>query len=112
LQHIIKDSGLYIQLWQKYKPAIVSKLKSAVDSPQTFQLSKQEFVAAGDRFLSGYHFNLEIADGAIINNISGNVVARDLFEVLRQSPAANALVKDHLFKINLTRAFVLTIQTF
>ena len=86
-------------------------MKAAKDVPQEYQLFKHEFEAIGDRTKSGYSFNLEIKNGDLKNNIGGTAVARDLFEVLKSSETAKELMKDNYFKINLTKNFILKIQT-
>lgn len=102
-------SGIYISLWEKYKAAIVSKLKSAVESPQEYQLSKHEFETFGRRPIAEYKFKLEIDNGKLMH-MSNSVVARDLFEVLKQSPAAKELMNQHHFIIEMNTKFFLTIQ--
>lgn len=107
----MKESNIYIQLWQKYRPIIIGKMKLAIVEPQFYQLSNYEFEAIGDRTSSGYSFNLEISNGILANNIDGTAVARDLFDVLKSSATAKELMKVHYFKINLTTDFKLIIQT-
>jgi hypothetical protein len=106
----MKDSNIYIPLWQKLKPIIVSKMKEALIVPQEYPLSRHEFKPYGDRIGSDYTFNLEIENGALINNIGGTAVARDLLEVLKSSKTANELLNKNHFKINLGRDFKLKIQ--
>lgn len=107
----MNDSNIYIPLWQKYRPVILSKMKAALESVQEYPLTKHEFEAIGDRTSSGYSFNLEIKNGILQNNIDGTAVARDLYAVLKSSETAIALMKTATFKINLTKDFKLTIQT-
>ena len=107
----MKESNIYFQLWQKYRPVIISKMKLAISEVQIYQLSKHEFEAIGDRESSGYAFNLEIMNGILVNSIDGTAVARDLFEVLKSSKTAKDLMQQHFFKINLTNDFKLKIQT-
>jgi len=104
-------SKIYNLLWERYRPVIISKMKEALYFPQEYQLYKHEFEAIGDRTNSGYSFNLEIENGILKNNIDGSAVARDLFEVLKNSTTAKELMKDNYFKINLTKDFTLKIQT-
>lgn len=106
----MKDSNIYVPLWQKYRPILVSKMREALVSAQEYPLSKHEFETIGDRTQSGYSFNLEIKNGIVLNNIEGTAVARDLFEVLKNSKSASELLKQHNFKINLNKEFILTIQ--
>ncbi len=106
----MKDSGVYLSLWGKYKAAIVSKLKSSIETPQEYQLSKHEFETFGRRPVSEFKFILKITDGKI-EYISKSAVARDLFDTLKQSAAANALWNEHHFQIEMDSKFALRIQT-
>lgn len=108
---MIKESNIYVPLWQKYRPIIVSLMRDALVCPQNYSLSKHEFETIGDRTQSGYSFNLEIKNGIVQNNIEGTAVARDLYAVLKSSETALKLMKTATFKINLTKDFKLTIQT-
>ena len=107
----MNESNIYITLWEKYRPAILSKMKLALTEPQSYPLSKHEFEAIGDRLSSGYSFNLELRDGKLMNNIDGTAVARDLLAVLKKSKTANELMKDSYYKINFSKDFKLLIQT-
>ena len=107
----MKDANIYILLWQKYRPVIISKMKAAMVTSQEYKLTKHEFEAIGDRTNSGYGFNLEIKNGIVQNNIEGTAVARDLYEVLKSSETAKTLMVNNHFKINLTKDFTLVIQT-
>jgi hypothetical protein len=106
----MKDSSIYVPLWQKYRPVLVSKMREALVSAQVYSLSKHEFEAIGDRTQSGYTFNLEIKNGILQNNIDGTAVARDLYEVLKNSKSASELLKQYHFKFNLNKDFLMTIQ--
>lgn len=106
----MKESNIYLNIWDKYRPVIISKMKLAIQSPQEYKLSKHEFESLGKRLISGYTFNLEITDGKLSNNIDGTAVARDLFEVLKNSPTAKGLMQNNLVKISLTKDFTLRIQ--
>jgi len=107
----MKDSNIYLPLWQKYRLVIISKMIMAIESTQEYPLFKHEFEAIGERISSGYAFNLEIKNGILQNNIDGTAVARDLYEVLKGSESAKAIMKSNNFKINLTKDFKLIIQT-
>lgn len=104
-------ANIYISLWQKYRPVIISKMKESANATQTYQLSKHEFEAIGERTSAGYVFYLEIKNGKVINNIEGTAVARDLYEVLKNSETAKELMKNKHLKINLSKDFNLHIQT-
>jgi hypothetical protein len=104
------DTNIYIPLWEKYKHAIINKMKAASEEPQTYKMTKEEFESVGDRKKSTYSFNLEIKNGKVTNNIGGTAVARDLFNVLQQSNFAKELMQDNYFKITLSKGFILTVQ--
>ncbi len=106
----MKESNIYIPLWEKYKPAIVGKMKLAISESQEFQLSKHEFEAIGDRSSCGYSFNLEIKNGVLANDISGTAVARDLLEVLKNSKTSKDLIQNNHVKINFSKDFILKIR--
>jgi len=106
----MNPSGIYISLWRKYKPAILAKMKAAVEQSQHYQLDKHDFQSAGERANSGYAFNLEIFRGKVINNIEGTAVGRDLFEVLQASAAAMSLMATYRYKISLGKDFILHIS--
>ena len=106
----MKESSIYTQLWQKYRPVIISKMKLAVDGPQEYQLSKHEFEVISERKSSGHAFNLEINKGMLVNKISGTAVVRDLFEVLKSSNTATEMMQGNYFKINLTKDYRIKIQ--
>lgn len=108
----MKDSNIYILLWQKYKAAILSIMRRSIESSCEYQLSKHEFEAVGERQKAGYTFNLEIEKGIVTNNIDGTAVARDLVAVLKSSNTVIELMKEYNFKINLTKDFILRIQTY
>jgi len=106
----MKDANIYMNLWQKYRPVILSKMKQAHIENQEYQLMKHEFESIGDRTSSGYSFNLEIKDGKVSNNIGGTAVARDLFEVLKNSDTAKNMMESNHIKITLSKEFVLAIR--
>lgn|SRR5690606_16092711 len=102
--------NIYVSLWEKYRPAIVSQMRSAINDTQVYQLSGHEFKDLGVRVSSGFSFNLELNKGVLINNIDKTAVARDLFIVLNKSKSACELMKENYFKISLAKDFKLTIQ--
>lgn len=93
----MKDANIYVNLWLKYQPVILNKMK-------------HEFESIGDRNRSGYSFNMEIRDGIVSNNIGGTAVARDLYEVLKNSDTAKSITQNNYIKITLSKEFVLAIR--
>ncbi|MBK7566191.1 MAG: hypothetical protein IPI31_00035 [Bacteroidetes bacterium] len=108
----MKEKNIYIPLWQKYKPVILTMMRKALDTPCEYQLSKYEFEAIGERIKAGYAFKLEFANGRVINNIEGTAVARDLVQVLKASNTANILLKENNYKINMGKDFKIKIVQF
>jgi hypothetical protein len=104
------DSGKFLPLWQKYRPAIISLMKLSPEGPQQYQFYKHEFDAAGDRKSLNYKFVLELNNGIPVTKITGVTVARDLLELLKSSNAAKELMKNSHFKIDLDKDFKLTIN--
>jgi len=102
--------NIYVSLWEKYRPAIISHMRSALNETQVYQLSGHEFKDLGVRVSAGFNFNLELNNGILTNNIDKTAVARDLFNVLNKSKTANELMKDNFYKISLAKDFKLTIE--
>ena len=106
----MRDANIYMNLWQKYRPVILNKMEQAHKETQEYQLMKHEFESIGDRKSSGYSFNLEISNGIVSNNIGGTAVARDLYEVLKNSDTAKSIMENNHIKITLSKEFVLAIR--
>ena len=102
--------NIYVSLWEKYRPAIISHMRLALNDAQVYQLSGHEFKDLGVRVSAGFSFNLELNNGVLTNNIDKAAVARDLFIVLNKSKTASELMKDNFYKISLAKDFKLTIQ--
>lgn len=103
----MKDKNIYVELWQKYRPAILAMMKVSEAEHKYYQLTEHEFTAIGERTKAGYVFNLEISKGKVVNNISGTAVARDLFIVLENSATAKEIMATSNIKITLSNKFVL-----
>jgi len=65
--NIMRDAGVYTQLWKKYLPVIRLLLKKTADTDQKLQIYKHEFASTGAKNKLGYIFNLEIVNGKAIN---------------------------------------------
>jgi hypothetical protein len=105
-----KESNIYVDLWRKYKPAIVSLMAKANEGSQRYPLSGHEFTAIGNRESAGYDFRLEVRNGVALNNIGGSAVARDLLVVLKESPTANKLWMENKYVFQNNKNFMLTIS--
>ncbi len=105
------ESNKYLNLWEKYKPAIVSKMKSlACNELSFYQLSEHEFKTIGERNSAGYQFLIQIANGRVVNNLSGSAVARDLKQVLLKSDTVDSLIRERNYNIRMDQKFVLHIE--
>lgn len=101
----------YLILWKKYRPIIVSKMKSLNDNESdTYRLSEHEFLSIGNRESAGYTFNIQIRNGRIDNNLSGSAVARDLKLVLFESETVFSLIRKKNYTIRMDQKFVLHIE--
>jgi len=104
------EPNFYVSLWSKYRPVILQLMTAASTGPQKYQLFVHEFKAAGSKEKSGYTFLLEAANGKARNNIRNSAVARDLLQVLQQSPRAAALMTEAVYAFSLDKQFVLHVD--
>jgi hypothetical protein len=104
---------IYLGLWTKYRLPILQKMRAAEaeQAEQFYTLYLHEFQALGTRVQSGYSFNLEISNGRVSNNIAGTAVARDLYEMLKQSEAAKKLMENRVWSFKMGRDFKLKISS-
>lgn len=100
------EPSFYISLWNKYRPVMLQLMSAATTGPQTYQLFVHEFKAAGTRDKS-FTFSLEVENGRTINVTKGSAVARDLIQVLQQSPRASELMAGAIYHFSLDRQFML-----
>lgn len=104
----------YYDLWTKYLPHIYLYVDKSIYSKERkfIQLNQHEFEEIGQRYSSGYTFNLEIQNGKVINNISGTIVARDLFDILSQDAQQQEWLLHKKIKISLNKDIILSITAF
>jgi hypothetical protein len=102
----------YQSIWKNYLPAIYfAAVKSEFYKTQkSIDLNGEMFECVGDRQVSGYKFRLEINNGLVQNNISGTIVARDLFNVLVSDNYLKSWMKSRKLLITVNQAFVLKIK--
>lgn len=100
------EPSFYISLWNKYRPVMLQLMSAATAGPQTYQLFVHEFKAAGTRDKS-FTFSLEIQNGRATNVTKGSAVARDLIQILQQSPRASELMAGATYLFSLDRQFKL-----
>ncbi len=101
----------YTKLWEKYRPAIVTKMRLALVEPQEYSLTRHEFETLGGKSSAGNRFHLEIVNGAPSTSIGITPVAKDLFDVLAKSPSAKQLLEESTFKIALSSKYILKIES-
>jgi hypothetical protein len=104
------EPNFYLSLWNKYRPVVLQLMSAAVNGPQKYQLFIHEFKAAGAREKGGFTFSLEIANGKPQNTTKGSAVARDLIQVLQQSPRALELMTEAVYAISMDKQFVLHVN--
>ena len=94
----------YTDLWNTYRPVIVSLIKNGGGQ---YQLSKDSFSQRGNR--NDYSFSLTIVNSVIPVN-SGSAVARDLKTVLDASPSFRQYAAGKTVIIRLTSTFALDVR--
>ncbi|MFZ1806763.1 MAG: hypothetical protein WAU36_06065 [Cyclobacteriaceae bacterium] len=99
----------YASLWHKYRPAILQLMLAAEEEPQEYKFFKHEFKALNPKE-KGYTFTLEAHQGKAVNNIKGSGVAKDLLNVLSESPKASELMDGYIFEFSMDKQFMLHIS--
>jgi len=94
----------YTDLWNKYRPVIVSFIKNGGGQ---YQLNKDEFCQRGNR--DDYSFSMTVING-IVPVLSGSAVARDLKTVLDGSPSFRQYAAGKTVTIRLTSTFALDVR--
>ncbi len=97
----------YVELWQRYLPAIIQNLSDSNSSKHLIVLSSYEFELIGNR--KNYSFHLEYRDGKVSNNIQGSAVAKDLAQAIEDSAEARNILSSGSFKFTMDRNFSLFI---
>ncbi len=99
----------YASLWHKYRPAILQLMVAAEEGPQEYKFYKHEFKALNPKE-KGYTFTLEAYQGKAVNDIKGSGIAKDLLNVLSESPKASELMDEHIFEFSMDKQFILHIS--
>ena len=100
----MKKGNLYVDIWKKALPAILTKLNDGSHS-SSISLDKKDFIAAGKR--QRYTFTLKYNNGQTPRN--GTAVGRDLQMVLSESPEFRRLAANDEIILKFTGKFVLEI---
>ena len=104
---MLAESNPYSTLWNKYRPVILQLMSAAIENgPQRYKLFAHEFKAVGQKEKSGFSFVLEASDGRAINNIKTSTVAKNLLQVLQQSPRASELMREAPYELSMDKQFV------
>ena len=104
---MLAESNPYSTLWNKYRPVILQLMSAAVENgPQQYKLFSHEFKAVGQKEKSGYSFVLEASQGRATNNIRTSTVAKNLLQVLQQSPRATELLNESTYELSMDKQFV------
>lgn len=104
---MLAESNPYSPLWNKYRPVILQLMSAAVENgPQQYKLFAHEFRAIGQKEKSGFSFVLEASNGRALNNIKTSTVAKNLLQVLQQSPRASELMSQAPYELSMDKHFV------
>lgn len=104
---MLAESNPYSTLWNKYRPMILQLMSAAVENgPQHYKLFAHEFKAVGQKEKSGFSFVLEASNGRALNNIKTSTVAKNLLQVLQQSPRASELMNEAPYELSMDKQFV------
>jgi hypothetical protein len=76
------------------------------NGPQQYKLFAHEFRAIGQKEKSGFSFVLEASEGRALNNIKTSTVAKNLLQVLQQSPRASELMSQAPYELSMDKHFV------
>jgi len=100
----------YAYLWNKYRPAILSLMIDAVETPQTYKLTKHEFQNVNPSEKGAYAFVLEVHKSKSLTDIRKSILAKDLLVILQNSGKATELTETATYKFTLDKHFLLTIE--
>lgn len=92
--------GLYVEIWEKMLPFILSAIEKREDSTI---IGSDIFENVGKRKRSGYSFRLDISDAEVPIK-KGSAVARDLKKVLDASLKFRELAKGHFITISMDKS--------
>lgn len=104
------NTGIYVYLWNKYRPVLLKLMIAAAIEPQDYRLYAHEFQSLNPRQKGGYAFTLEARGGKAINNIRKSPVAMDLLQVLQLSPRAVELMEEATYELSLDKNFILHVN--
>lgn len=101
--------GKYVQVWEKYRPVILTMMIGSSKEPQDYKLSNHEFKDLNNNRKSGYSFVLKVFGGRNENDFKKNPLAQDLLHVLKSSAKAKELTTQAIYMFELDRHFNLRV---
>ena len=108
----MSDTKMYQQVWNKYFPVIILKIKSAIkkNEMQHLGIDKIDFENASTRKSVKFQFNLEMKEGRTLTNKNNSAVARDFARALNEYEITKELIRTGHFKFIMNNKFVLSIE--
>lgn len=104
------NTNEFFPIWKKYRPVILRLMIDATDgTDQTYKMSKHEFTDVNRKKTTTYSFKMQVHQGKVSYGRKGNLLASDLFEVLKQSAKANELMESSVFSFELNPQFQLSV---
>lgn len=101
----------YAHIWSKYRPVILSLMKSSADGVQSYQLSGHEFIDINPKKATGYTFTMQVHERKTLNDIRKSLLAPDLMAVLRLSASAMELSETAIYTFQMDKTFLLQISS-
>ena len=103
---------MFSLIWKKYLPVIIILLKKVKQNEQVLPMNLSDFERASGGKKVKFSFNsLEINNGKLNTQIKCPEIAKDLAQVLLQTPKSIELLADLKLNFSLTNDCVLTIKT-
>lgn len=103
---------MFSLIWKKYLPVIIILLKKVKQEEQSLPMNVSDFERASGGKKVKFSFNsLEINNGKLNTQIKCPEIAKDLAQVLLQTPKSIELLADLKLNFSLTNDCVLTFKT-
>lgn len=101
---------MYKQIWEKYLPIVRILMKKTTSGPQTLDLNKLDFDAAGIA-KSSFKFKIEFLNGRISNVIHDSPIAVELAHQLLDNDETNKILNERNIVISVSPRYQMTIKT-
>lgn len=103
---------MFSLIWKKYLPVIIILLKKVKEAEQTLAMNVSDFErASGGKKVKFSFSSLEINNGKLNTQIKCPEIAKDLAQVLLQTPKSIELLSDLKLNFSLTNDCVLTFKS-